>query len=62
MWADENPYAVAERGHQHHFSSNVWAGILGDKLLGPYILHQRLNGAHYHEFLDNVLPILLKDV
>lgn len=62
VWADENPHEVAERGHQHRFSINVWAGILGDRLIGPYILPHRLNGAHYHQFLVNVLPALMDDV
>ncbi|GFG40851.1 hypothetical protein Cfor_05350 [Coptotermes formosanus] len=34
----------------------------GDRLLGPYCLPPRLNGAVYHDFLRNFLPELLQDV
>ncbi|KAJ4441251.1 hypothetical protein ANN_11102 [Periplaneta americana] len=32
MWADENSHAVEETKHQHRFSINVRAGVLGDRL------------------------------
>ncbi|GFW05831.1 uncharacterized protein TNCV_603031 [Trichonephila clavipes] len=41
------------------FLVNVWAGILGDHLIGPYILPDRLNGPRYLIFLEQVLPELL---
>ena len=62
VWADENPYAVQETRHQDRFSINVWVGVLGDRLLGPYVLPQRLTGARYHHFLNNILPILMEDL
>lgn len=37
VWAPENPNAVFERGHQEKFSVNVWAGIIGNCIVGPYI-------------------------
>jgi len=61
-WAQENPHVVVRSSLQHRFSLNVWAGILNGNLLGPYILPTRLNGDHYLEFLQNVLPVLLEDV
>ena len=57
-----NTQAVAERGHQHCCSINLWIGVLGDKLLGPYILSQRIIGAHYHQFPVNVFSTLLENV
>lgn len=61
-WADANPH-VAQRCHfQHRFSVNVWAGILGDSLLGPHVLPERLTGATYLQFLEEVLPNFLDDV
>ncbi|GFT45409.1 uncharacterized protein TNCV_348881 [Trichonephila clavipes] len=41
------------------FLVNVWAGILGDHLIGPYILPDRLTGPRYLIFLEQVLPELL---
>ena len=61
-WAEENPHQMFERGYQQRFSVNVWAGIVGDNLLGPYILPARLNGENYLVFLREVLPELLEDV
>ena len=46
----------------HSFSVNIWVDVLCDKLLGPYILPQRLNGTHYHQCLVNVLPTLFGNV
>uniref|UniRef100_A0A8D8ZE00 Transposase n=1 Tax=Cacopsylla melanoneura TaxID=428564 RepID=A0A8D8ZE00_9HEMI len=37
IWATENPHGmVQKKNHQQTFSFNVWAGIIGDTLLGPY--------------------------
>jgi hypothetical protein len=43
-------------------SVNVWAGIVGDYLVGHYVLPQRLNGQTYHNFVENVLSELLEGV
>ena len=40
---------------QQWFSINVWTGIVKDRLVGPYVLPNRLNQAHCLEFLNNVL-------
>ncbi|KAJ4446641.1 hypothetical protein ANN_13338 [Periplaneta americana] len=62
VWIDENSHAVEETRHQHRFSINVWSGVLGDRLIGPCVLPQRLTGARYQDFLINVLPTLLQYV
>lgn len=62
VWADENPHAIFESRFQDKFSINVWAGVIGDRLIGPYVLPQRINGQTYLAFLQNVLPELLDDV
>ncbi|KAJ4426495.1 hypothetical protein ANN_27309 [Periplaneta americana] len=49
---------VEETRHQHRFSIDVWAGVLDDRLIGPYLPPQRLIGARYQDFLINVLPAL----
>jgi hypothetical protein len=38
----------------------VWVGILGDQLLGPFVLHNRLTGVAYRSVLVNDLPVLLE--
>jgi hypothetical protein len=41
---------------------NVWAGIIGNVLIGPWILPQRLNADIYLIFLRNSLPELLEEL
>lgn len=62
VWADVNPYAFFEGRFQDKFSINVWAGILGDRLIGPYFMPRRLDGPAYVNFLAEILPELLEDV
>ncbi|GFW01257.1 DUF4817 domain-containing protein [Trichonephila clavipes] len=62
MWALNNPYSTRPRAMQQCFTVNVWAGIVGDSLLGPYILPPRLDSHKYLVFLQEVLPELLTDV
>ncbi|GFY02428.1 DUF4817 domain-containing protein [Trichonephila clavipes] len=58
-WAAANPHVTRTRAAQDRFLVNVWASILGDHLLGPYILPDRLTGPRYLIFLEQVLPELL---
>ncbi|GBM86271.1 hypothetical protein AVEN_72159-1 [Araneus ventricosus] len=60
VWSEENPHATRTRAAQECFSVNVWAGIAGDHLVGPYLLSERLT-ANYLIFLQQVLPQLLDD-
>ncbi|XP_023313209.1 uncharacterized protein LOC111693200 [Anoplophora glabripennis] len=62
MFTDEASFSRDEGNHQQQFSVNVWAGIVGDHLIGPHFLPNRLNGADYRQFLEEVLPELLEDV
>lgn len=62
MWALTNPHTTRPRAAQQRFSVNVWAGIVGDCLVGPYILPPRMNSDKYLVFLLEVLPELLTDV
>ena len=62
VWAAVNPNEVKQARHQQSVSFNVWVGILGDCLIGPHFLPQRLNGEQYLCFLRNDLPNLLEDV
>lgn len=62
VWADENPNAKIERGHQRRFKINVWAGLIGGYFIGPYILPASLSGRNYLIFLQEVLDELLEDL
>ncbi|KFM61076.1 hypothetical protein X975_20149, partial [Stegodyphus mimosarum] len=37
VWATDNPHAIRPHAFQIHFSVNVWAGIVNDYLIGPYL-------------------------
>jgi hypothetical protein len=36
-WAEDNPHGVLQSRHQQQFNVNIWAGIVGDCLVGPHI-------------------------
>ncbi|KAJ8914489.1 hypothetical protein NQ315_002761 [Exocentrus adspersus] len=61
-WSVANPRWLREVEHQRPWTLNVWCGIIGDKLIGPYFIEGTLNGQKYQEFLDQHLPILLEDL
>ncbi|KAJ8957202.1 hypothetical protein NQ318_007764 [Aromia moschata] len=63
VWADENPHATVVSHYQHQFQSiNIWAEIIGNFLIGPLVLPERLNGQLYLEFLQNDFPDLIEDL
>ena len=55
IWSDENSHARQEVRFQRRFYINVWVGIVNDRLVGPYVLPNRLNVAQHLEILNNVL-------
>lgn len=61
-WDEENPRVTRLRNNQVRWKLNVWAGIMGTKILGPVILPERLNGASYVEFLAENLPHFLEEI
>jgi hypothetical protein len=60
VWAQENPNVKHMRNHQHHFAINMWAGIINDHLIGPYLLPLQLTGDIYLTFLQEILSELLE--
>ncbi|KAJ4440100.1 hypothetical protein ANN_08233 [Periplaneta americana] len=44
VWAYENPRETVPSHHQVRFYLNMWAGIIGDRLVGPHVLVNRLTG------------------
>jgi len=37
LWDRDNPHGTVESNYQHLFAINVWCGVIGDQLIGPYI-------------------------
>lgn len=62
FWAEDNSHAITEHNYQEQFSVNVWAGIIGDHLIGPFLPPRRLNGENYCRFLEDNLPELLEEI
>lgn len=62
MWMQANPHQVRQRRPQIKFGFNVWCGILGNQIIGPYIFNEPLNGERYLYFLQNNLEDYLDDI
>jgi hypothetical protein len=62
VYAHENPHEIIAGHHQQQWGINLWAGIVGGHLIGPYMLEGNLNASKYLAFLQEVLPGLLEDV
>lgn len=62
FWANENPRAVRRTNFQNRFSVNLWVGIVGNQIIGPSELPDRLNAANYLFFLQNQLEDLMDEV
>lgn len=54
-WADENPHWMREGHTQWPEKVNVWAGIIGDQVIGPIFFNGNLNGETYLQFLEEEL-------
>lgn len=61
-WSRTNPHWMREVQNQGRWSINVWVGILGGRIIGPFIFNNHLNGDSYLQFLRYELPILLEEV
>lgn len=55
VWSITNPHAIKPSHFQHRWRINVWAGIIGDKIIGPCFLDQSMSGANYLRFLQEQL-------
>jgi hypothetical protein len=62
LWDRDNPHGTVKSNYQHHFSINVWCGVIGDQLIGPNIFPQCLTGDIFANFLQDELPALLENV
>lgn len=62
LWMQENPHHVEQRRPQIKFGFNVWCGVIGSRILGPYIFEGTLTGDHYLHFLQNDFQDMLDNV
>lgn len=61
-WSDENPHLFREGHTQYPQKINVWAGILGDKIIGPLFINGNLNGNTYLEMFDTIQPLIVEQI
>lgn len=60
-WSRNNPGWMREHHTQYPEKLNVWAGIVGNKIIGPFFIEGNLNGANYLNLLENsVIPELVR--
>lgn len=58
-WSRENPHWIIEAHTQHPQKVNVWAGIVDNRIIGPFFFEETLTGHRYLEFLRNeLMPVL----
>jgi hypothetical protein len=43
LWTQDNPHPTHERGYEVCFSSSLWAGTVGDIVVGPCLLTDQRN-------------------
>ena len=61
-WSHDNPHETRVTNFQRRFSVNVWRGVIGNRLIGPFVFDNNLTGNTYEAFLRNELPGLLEDI
>ncbi|KAJ8948041.1 hypothetical protein NQ318_003375 [Aromia moschata] len=54
-WAEENSHWMRELHIQRPQKTNVWAGIIQDRIVGPFFFDDTLNGARYLRLLQHEL-------
>jgi len=61
-WATENPHWMLQAHTQVRWSVNVWAGILGDHIIGPHFFDGKVDGNAYRAFLEDQFVDLVGEV
>lgn len=62
LWRQENPHLMQEVRPQRQFGFNVWCGLVDNKLIGPVIYNQNLNGQRYLQHLQNDIQDALDEL
>lgn len=60
-WDSENPHLYREVHTQYPQKINVWAGILGNAVIGPVFIEENLNGQLYLELLTDIINPLITE-
>ncbi|KAL6417686.1 hypothetical protein ACFW04_012579 [Cataglyphis niger] len=60
LWAEENPRAIRQHALQYRWMINIWAGIIANRIIGPYFLPPRLTGEVYTNFLEHQQQLIFQ--
>lgn len=61
-WSDVNPHLFVEGESQWPEKINVWAGIFGDKIVGPLFIEGNINGENYLNMLQESVDPLITEI
>uniref|UniRef100_A0A8D9AAQ2 Histone-lysine N-methyltransferase SETMAR n=1 Tax=Cacopsylla melanoneura TaxID=428564 RepID=A0A8D9AAQ2_9HEMI len=62
-WSTENNHVTRVNHTQYPVKINVWAGILGDHIVGPFFIEENLTGNLYLELLEQtIIPNIIEIV
>lgn len=61
-WCQENPHEFRTEHTQHPEKLNVWAGILGDQIIGPFFIPGNLHGDLYYELLEDAIEPRITEI
>ena len=52
-WSHDNPHETSVTHFQRRFSVNVWCGVIGNRLIGPFVFENCLatRGGHFEQLL-----------
>ena len=62
IYSGENPRVTHSTSFQRRFRVNVWAGILCNTLIVPFIIEDRMRGEDYLNFIEDVVMPMLDDM
>jgi hypothetical protein len=59
VWSLDNTHGSTETHFQSRFPVNIWCGVTGSQIIGPFVLEERLTSERYFRFLEDELPVML---
>ena len=62
IYSDENPRVIRSASFKRMFRVNVWAGIMGITLIGPFIIEDSMRAEDYLNFIEDVVTPMLDDM
>ena len=61
-WSDHNEHVFQPRNMQGRFGFNIWIGVVGPRMIGPFIYDGNLNAQRYINILARFVEPYLEDL